>query len=469
MIFKGVFNHQKLMYLIFAISAGIIITLAVLNDGSANDNHIEVAELILSKKRAPVYDECWQCYHPKLYHYTLAKTWSWLDINDSWSRIISAQLITAFAGIISLLICLRFILTQPFSHTTQLLSFILIAFNPRLISTHVQPTNDAFIILFGTIIIFQLYRWLKCPSPFILFTIVLATILASATKGNSFVLITSVSIILLIKIIIEKSYNFSLRKTSLGSFLVFLIITLVSTGYLGGYFSNYKKHGHFFVYNTPVGEAPHFIKKTAFRRPGVRSVIDGYFTFRFFSMLKTPINSNDYGGEYPLHRTSVWTQLYGRTHFIYFDNWPPGVWQTQSSIIINIGRATLILALLPSFIFLIVFFKTLKKWVVFFLKNKFDFLRKTNDWIFTIFNLSFIGFIILFTAYGRDYSFMKIVYLFPAIIATANPLMRGFELVNNFLRKDKILLSFFQANIVILVFFYMIPVIDIITKLKDKF
>ncbi len=56
------------MYLVFAISAGLMIALALTNNGSANDSHMEVAELILIKGATPEYKDCWQCYHPKFYH-----------------------------------------------------------------------------------------------------------------------------------------------------------------------------------------------------------------------------------------------------------------------------------------------------------------------------------------------------------------------------------------------------------------
>ena len=38
--------------------------------------------------------------------------------------------------------------------------------------------------------------------------------------------------------------------------------------------------------------------------------------------LDDPTNYDASG--YPLHQTSLWSQLYGRLHFVHFDRWPQG-------------------------------------------------------------------------------------------------------------------------------------------------
>ncbi|MFK8005599.1 MAG: phospholipid carrier-dependent glycosyltransferase [Saprospiraceae bacterium] len=456
---------KSLNYFIFAISTTLMITLAIVNDGSANDVHLEVSELIITKGKTPEYTDCWQCYHPKLYHHTVAKLWTWFDITSKESRIILAQLLNAFAGIFTLLICLVFILGQPFSRLVQLFSFSMMALNPRFIAIHAQATNDAFLILFGTLTVYALCQFLKKPSLRFYLIILIASIFAGATKGNSFILMSGVVVVFLLKIISTQDFKFPIGKNYLGSLLFFLIINFLAVGYFGGYFDNHKKYGHPFQYNTPVSELPYLLEKTDFRRPGVQSIASGYFTFRFFDMIKNPTITNEYGDHYPLHRTSVWSQLYGRSHFLYFDNWPAGKWQSNNPTMMNVGRGALILALFPSILFLIGFLKDLKIWWRLFSERSFNFLNKNADWMFSIFNVGFLVFIILFTAVGRDYSFMKVIYLFPGILAAMIPLLKGFDSAFSFLKKSKIGISVFQMSIFVLLVFYVIPILNLIGKL----
>lgn len=50
---------------------------------------------------------------------------------------------------------------------------------------------------------------------------------------------------------------------------------------------------------------------------------------------------------YPRHRTSVWTQVYARTHSIHFDAWPPA-WASSHPLVLNLTRVIFVLALLPT-------------------------------------------------------------------------------------------------------------------------
>ena len=66
--------------------------------------------------------------------------------------------------------------------------------------------------------------------------------------------------------------------------------------------------------------------------------------------LDDPTNYDASG--YPLHQTSLWSQLYGRLHFVHFDSWPP-TWESDSVIVHWIGRAALVLGLVPTTVLLI--------------------------------------------------------------------------------------------------------------------
>lgn len=233
----------------------------------------------------------------------------------------------------------------------------------------------------------------------------------------------------------------------------YTITVLLNCGIFGEYYSNYKNYGKLFVYNTPLGLLPHFYKDTTFICPVVQSIIGGYFTFRIIDMIENQIITNS-KTSYPINRTSVWSQLYGRTNFLYFNDWPAGIWQKTDPTILAVGRVALVLALLPTLLFLLGLNKDMKIWGIAFIKNKYEFLKKDDGWIFHVFFIGFISFIILFTLKGRDFSFMKIIYLFPGLLAITIPLLKGFELAHNFIRNKKIAYAVFNTPLL----FYGFPI-----------
>jgi hypothetical protein len=457
-------SYRIVLYVIFTIAISIRIILAIVNDGYANDDHYTVSKLISETGKIPEPLDCWQCYQQKLYHFTTAKLWDLLNLDEQKDRFIFAQLINAIAGIFTIIVCWLFIKKQAFGESVKLLCFSLVALNPGLIGINAQATNDSFVILFSTIVLYALYKLMTTPTIKDFIIILSFSILAGLTKANSLVIILGVIIVLMIKIISTKNYKLSLNKGYLGGLIIYLIAVTLSVGYFGEYYGNIQKYGKPVVFNTPTGEMPHLYKKTNFRRPGVQSILSGYFTFRIIDMIKHPIITND-EHVYPMHRTSVWSQLYGRAHFIYFDDWPEGPWQCRNPKIAAVGRVALTLALFPTLFFLLGLFIDFKVWLALFLKRNIDFLKISNEWIFHSFFLGFLIFIILFTAVGRDFSFMKIIYVYPGILAVLIPFLKGFDFVyKNVLNKSRVLFLSFHAIIIALLGSYLIPIINLITK-----
>ena len=445
--------------IIWLISASLMLALALYNNGAANDNHRQVAEMIVAENYIPKPTDCWQCYHPKLYHQTVAKLWTYFEISDNYKRITVSQIINGFAGILTLTLILNFILKQPFSKITQLICFALIALNPKFISIHAHPSNDAFIILFGSLVIYAIYKryfWLM----------LLATILAGLSKGNSSVLILGVTIVYFLKIISQSTYSLPFSQNPLKQLPVFLIIVISCIWNFGPYARNLELYGKAFKYNTELSGIPHLWKKEVVMRSGVQSILDGYGTFRLWNMLETPIIT-DGKENYPKHRTSVWSQLYGRTHFVYFENWPWGFWQSklENRNIMNVGRIALVLGLIPTFLFFIGMFQNMKSWFSFFKNRNLIFFQKNKDWVLDIFFFGFLGFIITFTAQGRDFSFMKVIYLMPGILTIIIPLLKGIEFSFSFFEKNKTFKILFLSSLSILLVCYVIPLLDILRKM----
>lgn len=451
------------VWAVLAIAVSLRLSLAIVNDGRANDNHLEVAAKIITERHIPAARDCWQCYHPKLYHYVVAQLWNIFLIKSSKVWYILAQMINAVAGIITILIFWRFIKERPVSGRVKLLVFSLIALNPRLIAISAQASNDSFMILFATIALFSLYRYMCTFSVKYYWLMLISTILAGLTKGNAFVVIIGIFVVFMIKIIATKNFHFDLKKGYLGAALIFVFLVVSIVGYFGQYYGNFKKYDKPISFNAPLNKELHSIKGENFGRPGIKSILGGYFTFRLFDMIRQPkITNSKY--TYPKHRTSVWSQLYGRTHFLYFDDWPPGIWQSNDPMMMSAGRAAFILALFPSFLFLLGTFNELKIWLIALKDKNFDFIRRSNEWIFHVFIVGFAAFIILFTALGKDFSFMKIIYVFPGLLAALIPFSKGFEQAFAYFKHNKSITWFFDTMIIGLLISYVIPVLNLIQK-----
>src|SRR5208337_2496500 len=187
------------LYLIFIISVSLRVVLATVNKGYANDDHLKVSSLILETGKIPRPYDCWECNQQKFYHVTVAKLWNFLQLNTDKERFMSAQLINAIAGIFTILICWLFIKKQPFKDANKLLCFSLVALNPGLIAINAQASNDSFVILFGTIVMYSLYQLMDKPTIKYFLILLTSSILAGITKTNSLVLIMGVICVLIIK------------------------------------------------------------------------------------------------------------------------------------------------------------------------------------------------------------------------------------------------------------------------------
>jgi hypothetical protein len=317
--------------------------------------------------------------------------------------------------------------------------------------------------MFGTLVLYFLYSLITKRNTLNFILLIIFSILAGLSKYNGIILIIGVLVALTVKILIDKNYSIHLRKGFLGWILIFFISTSFFVGRYGGFYNNMKNYNQLVIYNTPIAEMTNIYEETTYDRPGIKSIIGGFFTFRIFDMLKHPIITND-KYKYPIHRTSLWSQLYGRTHFLYFDNWPRGVWSKTNPTMLLIGRISLLLALFPSTIFIIGIYKEIKDWIIAIVKNKYDFIKINGNWIFHIFFWGFIFFIILFNLKGRDFSFMKIIYIFPGILVATNILLRGYDYTYNYIKKNLALYLTSNILLFVLLISYLIPIFHLIFK-----
>ena len=243
---------------------------------------------------------------------------------------------------------------------------------------------------------------------------------------------------------------------------------LATVPLLGRYWYNYRRYGSpFYISWWDKPPYPFFMEKTYYGNPGVTSIASSYLTFRLVDLIKNPVISDyvtDVFPYYPLHRESLWTQLYARAHFVYFTGWPP-TWQTNSKVIFNMGRIIFILALVPTFILLLGIMREAKKWIVDTVKWKFSFIEKSNDWIFGIFFLLYVLFISTYTFIYRDLSFMKVIYIYPALLPAIYLFTQGVERIDIISKKHEKLRVCFNVTFGLLFTLYFLTIAILIRQL----
>jgi hypothetical protein len=212
------------------------------------------------------------------------------------------------------------------------------------------------------------------------------------------------------------------------------------------------------IFSDPT-PTPHFFKKTVVGRPGVTSIFDAYFTFRLIDLIRMPhiirmprINNEKW--QPPLHRTSVWSQIYGRAHYVHFDYWPHR-WKSDNLFILNIGRAALIFGLVPTLLVLIGFIVTAKEFLVRLSRIGLRVFCDQGRWIFLLFTVGFILMLLRITFVYRGFAFMKAIYIFPALICFMVHFIDGVEYIGGLIRRDKSFLKFVLLSCGLLLVLYV--------------
>ena len=169
----------------------------------SNDNHMQVVQLMLVSARLPQLKDCWECFQPKLFHFTVTKVLQILGLTGLPINGLNlvAEIINLLAGLATLAIAWAFIARLPVTNKwLKLLAFGLVALNPALIGINSQATNDTFAIFFSTLAIYCAYVFLqnKRLTPFLL--AILFTALGIASKTNVWVTAMVIVITLFIQV-----------------------------------------------------------------------------------------------------------------------------------------------------------------------------------------------------------------------------------------------------------------------------
>jgi hypothetical protein len=399
---------------VLALGVLLRLYLAVVNR-EANDDHLSVIRIIAFQHHLPRLREAWEGFQPKLYHVSVALLWNLSPWQSPTARVLIAQLVACAAGIATLFIVRAALIRRGVSPPVQLLAVALVALNPALIGLNAQATNDSFVIMFSTVALYSAYEFFRSGSGRDFAIMSASVVLAALSKGNAIVVFLAITVTFIHAMVRSEGVPGRSRRQVMGLGAGFVAIFLVFTVTFGSYRANWEDTGNPFSINGEPAPMPHLLDKTYVYRPGTTSILDTYLTFRFVDMLEHPSITNDIE-IYPRHRTSLWSQLYGRAHLAHFAQHPPS-WKNTSPLVLTVARLILVLALLPTAFLLVGTLRAVTE-VVVPAWRRVSSRRETLDQEMLALNaVGFIAFIVLYSLRYRDFSTMKAEFLFPGLLA----------------------------------------------------
>lgn len=420
---------KKSTYIVFAIfllAIGLRLVLAIVNR-SANDDHVEVIRWIVEKQTIPGKNDCIECYQPKFFYITSAAIVNFFHLSHRDSQTVAVQLFNTFISFFTLLCFWNFIKSKPLTERAKILFFAFFAFNPGLAGINVQATNDTLVIFAGVLSVYCADLFFRENKLSAAIGLLMALLIAALTKANGLLFAAIISSVFIVKIF--ASENNRRRLVLLRYLLIGLAVFLSIVPLAGGYYDNYKKYNSLTTSAWGNDPPPLFFENTYIARPGVSNMFEGFFTFRYFDMVRHPYITNG-SEDYPLHRTSLWSQLYGRTVFLHFDQWPP-LWQTENISIINVGRILILLGLVPLALFLAGVFHGIYDSIKSFLNHGKTYLLASNDYLYLIITVAFLLCSLKYSYNIRDFSAMKSIYLFPGFICYIKHFLDGYSSIRS--------------------------------------
>lgn len=398
---------------VFLLACLVRLWLAIVNR-EANDDHIEVVLRLLAGDPV-VRDACWECGQPLLFHRTVALLGSSLRLTDREHLTVIAQLVNAMVGVFTLL-TLSTVL-RPRLSVHRLALFSVVALNPALVGIHAQATNDALVIGLSVVGSLFIFRWLAAPlrSRGSLAGGVACLALMPLAKGNGVVF--ALALLLAVAVVAWARRSF---RTAAFCLCMFAGVGLIAALF-GPYARDYHQYGTPFRQNSDKGPPPSLLQLSEHRRPGIRSVADGFMTFRVAALLEQP--SMGVGAAYPLHRTSFWTLMYARSLGVRIVRFPR-TWIRDDARLDHLYRATALVGLMP--LVLLTAFSAGRSRRV--LRAVLPLLEtaaplrayaRSPALVFVALGAAAVTFQLKYAYDYRDFEFMKPIFVFPAFASFA--------------------------------------------------
>lgn len=369
----------------------------------SNDDHISTVQLWQQNGAYPDARDCWECFQPPLF-YSIVKPICTLTKSTTKEDIfIVIQAVNLVLSLAVLGLIMWFINTLKLN---KLLTVALVVFwglNPELVSIGALATNDLLAILLGILFTIQTLRYFvhETVSNEIILCVLL--LLLGITKGNGLIFLGILPILVFVKMVWTKT----LSPIKLARKIILWLFTVVTIAGLGNYVEKYEQFNNPFITNVdpPYEKATWDTPGEMEFRKGVNTLKQAYFAFPLASLLEQPYNENGYQ-TYPEHRTNLWTQFLGQFSNHLFER-HPGSWLSYNNDMYNFSRVNFITHILLFLAIVIGIFMT-------FIKNKSLTFSTVAHLIIVLISLAFI---IKYSAQYRDFSFMKVVFMFPAYLS----------------------------------------------------
>ncbi len=404
---------------VLVVAAVLRLVLATVNR-EQSDNHVDVIHHIAFDERIPDYDRDRDSpkegFQPKLYHATVAAILRAHPSARASAPCVAAypgaphtvwvgQMVSAVAGILTLCVALRFLGALGLSEKARFFTFALAALNPALIAIDVQVTNDAFVILFGSLSLFWGHRFFRDFRVRDFAWMTASVVAAAMSKGTGLPIVLAVVLVFAITLAQSAANGGAGRATVARYLLVFLVALLVSCTVLapklGAYWEHYRRYGSPFVTNRLPEPFPRPFAPTPFTGdPGVRSIAESLFTFRIIGLLRVPNVGTGRIEDYPPHRTSLWSQVYGRLNSTRFDDYLE-TWRPHSPLPTIVARSSFVVALFPAALFLVGVCGALGRMV------SCAGPRRPQAWLIDVAAAGSLAFLVVLALRYRDYSFFK--------------------------------------------------------------
>jgi len=297
------------------------------------ENHLQVAQLIRAGGwRPPLPADCMQCAHPKLYHYLLA--WA-LEIgggNETFAAR-AGRLTNAAAGTVVLALLYVYSRRRQYSSPVRIAALAFVATNGMFAVAFSWDANDAFCIVFSSLGLFFLARFIDRQTLIDIGVATLFIILASLSKATGWAVFAAAAAILVIRALASEA---GVRRRCIVATAILIVGFSSVVPFANPYRDNLVRSHTPFV--NDAFDLP--LAKFEVPRPPVAWVFQDLLTFRIFSLLGEPYMTFE---STAAHRTSLWSELYGWTMFVHF----PPLWGDDDGKSVPLGRICIALGILP--------------------------------------------------------------------------------------------------------------------------
>lgn len=370
-----------------------------------NDDHVTTILLWEKTGEYPGARDCWECFQPPLF-YSVVKVTNKLYGATTWAEYFTLIQILNFFFLTAILwMILKYIEALNLSKWLSISSMLFWGLNPELISIGALNTNDTLLILFGMITSIFFFRFLKnsqnLKNELWIFALLF---LMGITKGNGLIFYGAFGLIIFLKVVQRRKFEWTahLRQAFL------FVIVAVGIAYAGKYIDKYETYGNAFITNVdpPYEKAKWNEEGTMELRKGVNTYREAFLTFPLKSLLETPYNLTN-AENTQLHRQNLWTQFLGQYSNFVFERHPPR-WVSLNNDQYNFARVNYVLHAIFVLLILIPLFDVLRK--------PFQMLNHSQFVHFLLLAV-FVAFTIKYSAQYRDFSFMKVVFIYPVYLS----------------------------------------------------